>query len=124
MYCMNCNHQLGFHPDYKCPECGWPFNPDDRDSFVTTLRSPAIAVSIEILLGVFQIFGLGHFYAGCKHNGLIFMFGYWALLVLLAILRPVSGVSAVAFPIAWLLTLVLSAFLAARAALLPETEKT
>src|SRR3954464_6441867 len=33
--CLNCGYTLLGLPDYRCPECGWPFNPCDPASYTT-----------------------------------------------------------------------------------------
>ncbi len=123
VYCRKCNHQLSVHQTYKCPECGWPFNPDDPDSFVSSLPNPKTAVILELCFGLLQVFGLGHFYAHSKSNGLMFMFGYWVLLIVVVLVGSILGVALPAFVVTWALAALISSISAAREARLPATAK-
>ena len=40
-------------------------------------KSGGTAALLEVLPGLFQIFGIGHLYAGNVVTGLLIMFGYW-----------------------------------------------
>ena len=123
VYCRNCNHQLSIHRTYKFPECGWPFNPDDPGSFVSSLPKPKTAVIIELSFGLPQVFGLGHFYAGCKSNGPMFMFGYWVLLIVVVLVGSILDVASPAFVVTWALAALISSISAAREARLPATAR-
>ena len=41
-WCMQCSYPLNAVTDNKCPECGKPFDPDDRSTFVTDLEEHKI----------------------------------------------------------------------------------
>lgn len=77
-------------------------------------RDPTIAVLLEVIPGFFQVFGIGHIYAGRVGLGLLFMFGYWLLMTFNALLVMVL-IGFVTWPLCWLAAMILSPILAARA---------
>jgi hypothetical protein len=119
MYCLNCGHSLLGCPLYKCPECGWPFNPSDAHSFARQRLSPRLAALLEVCLGVLQVFGVGHIYAGELRRGVALMAGYWAGLSMLLVFVIGTPVGAYVLATYWLLTAGVSSFAAAKAASFP-----
>jgi TM2 domain-containing membrane protein YozV len=78
-------------------------------------KSAGIAALLEVLPAFFQIFGLGHIYAGRVVTGLVFMFGYWAVAAVNFLLLFVL-IGYITWPLCWIATVVVSSLLAARAA--------
>lgn len=75
-------------------------------------KSGGIAAVLEVVPGLFQIFGIGHMYAGNVLTGLFFMFGYWALaLVNFLLLFVVIGW--ITWPLCWIATMIISPLIAA-----------
>jgi hypothetical protein len=77
-------------------------------------KSGGIAALLEVVPGFFQIFGIGHIYAGNVMTGLFFMFGYWALAFLNFLLLGVF-IGFVTGPLCWGAAMIISPILAARA---------
>lgn len=79
------------------------------------VKDSSTAVLLELLPGFFfQTFGIGHIYAGNVGIGLLFMFGYWALLVVNILLMFVI-IGFITAPLCWILAMVLSSITAANA---------
>lgn len=84
--------------------------------------SPVVAVLLELVLGAFQIFGVGHLYGGRIGVALLFMFGYWFLqganVVVIGLFGGVVtlGIGTVfsmfLAPVLWLVFMVVSAIVA------------
>jgi hypothetical protein len=65
------------------------------------------AVTMEVLFGFFNIFGIGHFMNGNAGLGLLFMFGYWFLLMVnVALIFVAIGI--ITLPLTWCCFMVLS----------------
>jgi TM2 domain-containing membrane protein YozV len=76
-------------------------------------KSPGVAALLEILPGVFvQTFGIGHIYAGNVATGLIFMFGYWVVAAINALLCMVF-IGFITWPLCWIATAIISTLMAA-----------
>ena len=120
MYCLHCGHSLIGLPSFKCPECGWPFNPDDRYSYADRRFDPTTAALLEIAGGVFQVFGPGHMYGRFVGRGLSIMLGWWGLLLLIGFVASLTGRGAILLAVAWLTTCALSAYWAAQSASFPR----
>lgn len=78
-------------------------------------KSAGTAVGLEVVLGIFQVFGVGNIYAGNIGLGLFFMFGYWLLCVVNALLLTIV-IGFVTWPLTWLVMMILAPICAARAA--------
>lgn len=79
-------------------------------------KSAGTAVLLELLPGFFfQTFGIGHIYAGRVGVGLLFMFGYWAVLFV-NLLLCLLLVGFFTLPVCWLLTMIVSSLVASNAA--------
>jgi hypothetical protein len=76
-------------------------------------KSKAVAAVLEAVPGIFQVFGIGHLYAGNLVIGLAVLFGYWFVLAVnLALCLVVIGF--VTGPLCWLAAMIASPLLAAR----------
>ncbi|WP_305805266.1 hypothetical protein [Stenotrophomonas sp. YIM B06876] len=76
-------------------------------------KSGGTAAVLEVVPGLFQIFGIGHLYAGNVATGLLFMFGYWAL-ALVNFLLCFVFIGFITWPLCWIATMILSPVVAAR----------
>jgi hypothetical protein len=74
--------------------------------------STALAAILELFPGFFQVFGIGHMYAGNVAVGLIFMFGYWFVLFCNVLLLLVC-IGYVTLPVCWFGTMIVSSIMAA-----------
>jgi TM2 domain-containing membrane protein YozV len=81
-------------------------------------RSPTVAAFLEIVGGVFQLFGIGHIYAGHVLRGVIIMVVWWLIAGVNAALTLVL-IGWVTGPICWLIYVILAAFGAASLARRP-----
>jgi TM2 domain-containing membrane protein YozV len=70
-------------------------------------KSTGLAVVLELLPGFFQIFGIGHFYAGNVGMGLLWLLGYW-FVTFINVLLCFVAIGFITGPICWLLTMILS----------------
>jgi len=78
-------------------------------------KSAGVAAMLEVLFGLFaQTFGIGHIYAGRIGVGLAIMFGYWALTAVNLLLCFVL-IGFVTLPMCWLIAMIVSPLMAARA---------
>ena len=77
-------------------------------------KSAGTAALLEVLPGFFQIFGIGHMYAGNVGTGLLVMFGYWALAFVNFLLCFVF-IGLFTWPMCWLATVIISALTASNA---------
>ncbi len=78
-------------------------------------KSGGIAALLEVGPGFFfQTFGIGHIYAGNVATGLFFLFGYWVLCFINFLLCFIF-IGFVTWPLCWLIAMILSPILAARA---------
>lgn len=77
-------------------------------------KSGSTAALLEVIPGLFQVFGIGHIYAGRVGLGLCVMFGYW-LLTFINLLLCVVFIGFITWPLCWAGTMILSAVLAANA---------
>ena len=82
-------------------------------------KQPGIAVLLEVLPGLFQVFGIGHIYAGNVATGLCFMFGYWVLAAVNFVLVFLL-IGWLTWPLCWLATLIISSLVAARSCNPPQ----
>ena len=89
-----------------------PAAPQQVHHYYHPAKEPGIAVALEILPGLAQVFGIGHLYAGNIKTGLFFMFGYWALAFVNFLLMFVL-IGWVTWPLCWAATLLLSSVIAA-----------
>jgi hypothetical protein len=78
-------------------------------------KNSGVAVALELLPGFFlQTFGIGHMYAGNLGIGLAFMFGYWALCFVNALLCIVV-IGFITWPICFVAVAIISPILASGA---------
>ena len=77
-------------------------------------KSGGVAALLEVLPGLFQVFGIGHMYAGNVATGLIIMFGYWAVAFLNLLLLLVL-IGWVTWPLCWIAAMIISPLTAANA---------
>ena len=69
----------------------------------------AIAVGLEVVPGgLFQVFGLGHIYAGKVGRGIAIMLAYWILQVINGLLMSV-WIGFITAPLTWLAFTIFSA---------------
>ncbi|MFI6236975.1 hypothetical protein ACIBD9_25725 [Micromonospora sp. NPDC050784] len=76
-------------------------------------KSAGAAVALELILGLFGIFGVGNLYAGRTAYGVILMLSFWGLFWINFFLLFVF-VGIVTMPLTWIAYLVLGPLLAAR----------
>ncbi len=83
-YCHNCGFEL--NGEFKfCPNCGASFSNHSRTTPTTVSSSEDKNIVIAIILSV--IFpGLGQFYLGLNHKGLMFLIAYIISAVLILLL--------------------------------------
>ncbi|MGB3392644.1 MAG: hypothetical protein WA956_15590 [Stenotrophomonas sp.] len=77
-------------------------------------KSGGTAALLEALPGIFQVFGIGHMYAGNVGTGLIIMFGYWAVAFVNFLLCFVF-IGFITGPLCWVATMIVSSLTAANA---------
>jgi TM2 domain-containing membrane protein YozV len=77
-------------------------------------KSGGVAALLEVLPGLFQVFGIGHMYAGNVATGLIIMFGYWAVAFVNFLLLFVL-IGWVTWPLCWIAAMIISPLTAANA---------
>lgn len=76
------------------------------------VKSPGTAALLEVVPGLFQVFGIGHIYAGNVGTGLLFMFGYW-FLAFVNFLLVFVVIGLVTWPLCWAATMIVSSITAA-----------
>lgn len=77
-------------------------------------KSAGVAVALELVLGLFGVFGVGSIYAGSTAIGVILMLSFWGLFwINFALIFIVVGI--VTMPLTWIAYLVAGPLLAARA---------
>lgn len=70
---------------------------------MSKVQNDMVAVGLEVGPGaLLQTFGVGHMYQGRFKTGLIFMFGYWMLQAVNAMLVPFWGIGIVTGFLTWL----------------------
>lgn len=74
-------------------------------------KSGGTAALLEVLPGLFQVFGIGHLYAGNVGTGLFFMFGYWALAFVNFLLCFVF-IGFITWPLCWIAIMIISSIVA------------
>lgn len=75
-------------------------------------KSGGVAALLEAVPGLFQVFGIGHLYAGNVVAGLFIMFGYWALAFFNFLLCFIF-IGFITWPLCWVATMIISPLLAA-----------
>lgn len=78
-------------------------------------KSPGVAALLEVLPAFFQIFGLGHIYAGNVVTGLLLMFGWWLVCAVNFVLLFVL-VGYITWPLCWIAAVIVSSLWAASSA--------
>ncbi|MFY1633293.1 hypothetical protein ACN27F_08415 [Solwaraspora sp. WMMB335] len=82
---------------------------------VVSSKSVGAAVALELVLGLFGIFGIGNIYAGKVATGVVLMVSFWVLFWINVLLTFLI-IGWVTLPLTWLAYLAIGAILAARAA--------
>jgi len=77
-------------------------------------KSGGVAAVLEVVPGLFQVFGIGHLYAGNVATGLIVMFGYW-MLMSVNILLCFVFIGFITWPLCWVAAMIISPLVAADA---------
>ncbi|MGE8225707.1 hypothetical protein [Stenotrophomonas pigmentata] len=91
-----------------------PSAPQQVHHYYHPQKSGGIAALLEVLPGFFQVFGIGHLYAGNVVTGLIIMFGYWAVAFVNFLLCFVF-IGFITWPLCWIATMIISPLTAANA---------
>ena len=91
-----------------------PSAPQQVHHYYHPQKSGGIAALLEVLPGFFQVFGIGHLYAGNVATWLIIMFGYWALSFVNFLLCFVF-IGFITWPLCWVATMIISSLTAANA---------
>jgi TM2 domain-containing membrane protein YozV len=81
---------------------------------VTTPRSAGTAVALELVPGLFGIFGIGNIYAGRTARGVILMLSFW-LLFWINVVLVFLFIGIITMPLTWVAYLVVGPVTAARA---------
>jgi TM2 domain-containing membrane protein YozV len=71
-------------------------------------RSPVLAAVFEAVPGVFQVFGLGHIYAGDPFQGFLLMAAYWLMQICNVALCFFCFLGFVTGPLCWVVMMVVS----------------
>jgi TM2 domain-containing membrane protein YozV len=69
-------------------------------------KSQVLPMALEIIPGLFSIFGIGHMVQGRVGMGLFIMFSYWAVQAVNFMLIPVFGLGLLTTPLTWLFYMV------------------
>ncbi|MET8044899.1 hypothetical protein ABZU25_29050 [Micromonospora sp. NPDC005215] len=111
------------HPD---PYQQWQLPPTERlpalvqpvyvgpQAVLVPQKSAGAAIALELVLGLFGIFGVGNLYAGRTAHGVILMLSFWGLFWI-NVLLIFAVIGLVTMPLTWIAYLVLGPLLAARA---------
>lgn len=75
-------------------------------------KSGGVAALLEVIPGLFQIFGIGHMYAGNIGTGLLFMFGYW-MVAFVNFLLCFVVIGFFTWPLCWVAIMIISPLTAA-----------
>lgn len=78
-------------------------------------KSPGVAALLEVLPAFFQIFGLGHIYAGNVATGLLLMFGWWVVCAVNWVLLWLL-IGWITWPLCWIAAVIVSSLWASRSA--------
>jgi len=70
-------------------------------------KEVSTAVLLEVIPGLFGIFGIGHIYTGRVGLGLAFLFGFWAIEFVNFLLTFIF-IGIITMPLCWLATLIIS----------------
>ncbi|MDG4797575.1 hypothetical protein [Micromonospora sp. WMMD1082] len=96
-------------PYAAAPPVHWP-----PAVVVAAPKSTGAAIALELILGIFGIFGVGSIYAGRVVTGIVLMVSFWVLFwINFALIFLAVGL--VTMPLTWLAYLAGGAVLAARA---------
>lgn len=82
---------------------------------VQPLKDPGVAALLEVLPAFFQIFGIGHLYAGNILTGLLLMFGWWVVCAVNFVLLFLI-IGYITWPLCWIAAVIVSALWASRSA--------
>jgi len=74
-------------------------------------KEVSTAVLLEVIPGLFGIFGIGHIYTGRVGLGLAFLFGFWAITFINSLLIIVF-IGIITTPLCWIATLIVSPIMA------------
>ncbi|MCD9088341.1 hypothetical protein [Stenotrophomonas sp. SY1] len=75
-------------------------------------KSGGTAALLEAIPGLFQVFGIGHMYAGNVGTGLLFMFGYW-MVAFVNFLLCFIIIGFFTWPLCWVAMMIISPLTAA-----------
>lgn len=78
-------------------------------------KDPGVAALLEVLPAFFQIFGLGHIYAGNTITGLLLMFGWWVVCAINWVLLFLF-IGWITWPLCWIAAVVVSSLWASSSA--------
>ncbi|MFV2017046.1 hypothetical protein [Micromonospora sp. LOL_023] len=97
-------------PVYGHPQQGWG---PPAPQLVVAPKSAGAAIVLEIVLGLFGIFGVGNIYAGKVATGIVLMLTFWVTFWINFLLVFIV-IGWVTMPMTWLAYLAVGAILAAR----------
>jgi TM2 domain-containing membrane protein YozV len=78
-------------------------------------KDPGVAALLEVLPAFFQIFGMGHIYAGNTLTGLVLMLGWWAVCAVNFVLLFLI-IGYITWPLCWIAAVIVSSLWASRSA--------
>ena len=78
-------------------------------------KDPGVAALLEVLPAFFQIFGMGHIYAGNTLTGLLLMLAWWAVCAVNFVLLFLI-VGYITWPLCWIAAVIVSSLWASRSA--------
>ncbi len=99
-------------PVVRSPAPPPPPPPQQVHHYYHPHKSGGVAALLEVVPGLFQVFGIGHLYAGNVATGLLIMFGYWALTFVNFLLCFVF-IGLITWPLCWVSAMIISPLLAA-----------
>jgi len=74
-------------------------------------KQASTAALLEVIPGLFGIFGIGHIYTGRVGLGLAFLFGFWAITFINSLLIFVF-IGIITMPLCWIATIIVSPIMA------------
>ncbi|MCY1144325.1 hypothetical protein OWR29_40560 [Actinoplanes sp. Pm04-4] len=112
---INAGYQQPYGYPPAAPPAPYGYGPPVAYGPVVTRpqRSAGTAVALEIVLGIFGIFGVGNLYAGRVGLGIALMVSFWALFWINFMLTFVF-IGVVTYPLTWIAFLIIGPVTAAR----------
>lgn len=92
-----------------------PLPPPPPSAHLQPRKDPGVAALLEVLPAFFQIFGMGHIYAGNTLTGLLLMFGWWAVCAVNFVLLFLI-IGYFTWPLCWIAAVIVSCLWASRSA--------